>query len=72
MYNKFLGRNGNPDNMQYWVNQLAAGVPLADVERAIANSPEGIAYATRQTQETVGDGSGKKKIRLSIKLTTSY
>ena len=60
MYNKFLGRNGNPDNMQYWVNQLAAGVPLADVERAIANSPEGIAYATRQTQETVGDGSGEE------------
>ena len=46
--------------MQYWVNQLAAGVPLADVERAIANSPEGIAYATRQTQETVGDGSGEE------------
>ena len=48
LYNQYLGRNGNPDNMQYWANQLADGASITDVANAIANSPEGQAFAAAQ------------------------
>ena len=58
LYNTYLGRNGDPANMQYWADQLAAGVPFADIENAIANSPEGIAYAAAQQDGGAGDTEG--------------
>lgn len=48
MYNQYLGRDGNPANMQYWADQLAAGASPDQVAAAIAGSQEGQAYAAAQ------------------------
>ena len=48
LYQEYLGRNGNPDNMQYWADQLADGASITDVANAIASSPEGQDFAAAQ------------------------
>jgi len=51
LYNQYLGRNGNPEYMQAWADLLADGAPVAEVEAAIAASPEGMAFAAAQAAE---------------------
>lgn len=42
-YEKYLGRKADKGGAAYWENQIASGnATVADVERAIANSPEAI------------------------------
>ena len=51
LYNQYLGRNGNPEYMQAWADLLADGAPVAEVEAAIAASPEGMAFSAAQAAE---------------------
>ena len=51
LYNQYLGRNGNPEYMQAWADMLADGASVAEVEAAIAASPEGMAFAAAQAAE---------------------
>jgi hypothetical protein len=39
-YRAVLGREPDPDGFNYWVSRMKAGVPIADIIRSLAGSPE--------------------------------
>lgn len=45
IYNKYLGRQSDPDGMSFWMNQLAQGGNMSQIARAIGASPEAQAHA---------------------------
>ena len=40
LYQQYLGRDAEQAGMDYWLGTLSSGATLADIERAIAASPE--------------------------------
>ena len=48
LYNQYLGRDGNPQYLQQWVD---SGYDLDRLAFEIANSPEGIAYRENTSQD---------------------
>ena len=63
LYNQFLGRDGNSQYLQNWAD---SGMSMSELADAIANSPEGKAYAaaggeqeTGGEEEETADAGGK-------------
>ena len=48
LYNEYLGRDAEEGGLNHWLNTLASGVSLAEVEGHIANSVEAQNYVVKQ------------------------
>jgi len=56
MYKTWLGHTPDAKGMQYWLDQVAAGRPLADMERGFANAIKTTSLYTDTSDEEFLDG----------------
>jgi len=44
MYNKYLGRAPEQEGLNYWVGKIESGHSVEEIDNAIRQSPEALAY----------------------------
>ena len=44
MYNKYLGRQPEKEGLDFWVGKIESGHSVEEIDTAISQSPEALAY----------------------------
>ena len=68
LYQKYLGRDGLPEGLDYWAGTVDQGATLEDVEYNIANSPE--AAIVNAYQDSLGRTPSIDEIAINLPAET--
>jgi len=72
LYQQYLGRDAEQKGMDYWLGTFSSGATLADIERAIAASPEAQRRQGMLTQTVAADRTSERLAEMGGGYTQQY